>query len=192
MPTLDPKALAHLEDVLGPCVGSWDRQASGTQVSVPLARFDGPFLGATTIATVGLSQHVLKQYAHPHTDLRQELLWGAWTRFSSSAVLSRVEDLAELAIKSGVAFQRGECRDYGSPVFPGSPLTGLYFALPGYYPERLTLLEGAHREPVIFMWVVPVSGAEAQLVRKEGWKILEDLFVQRDPDLFDLRRDSLV
>jgi hypothetical protein len=192
MNTSDQPVIDHLEAALGPSKRSWDRDDTGLPIPVGAAEFEGPYPGAVTVCTVGLSQHVLKQTGHPHTDIRQELIWGAWARFFSLDVLSRLEDLAELAIGRRTAFRQGECRDFGAPVFPGSDLTGLCFSLPVWYPQTMAFLTGVYAEPIAFMWVLPISRAETEYASSRGWAALEELFAVRDPDMFDLGRQSSI
>jgi hypothetical protein len=155
-----------------------------------LAEFEGPFANALTIATVGLSGHVLEQPGMP--PIRQELVWMSWKRFRSTAVLSVLEDMAETAIDRRVGYRRGEWRDFGTPVVPESPMTALYLAVPVYLPDSFHILNGVYEEPVATMWALPISASEARYCEEHGWDAFEDRLTEADPDLLDLDRRPIL
>ena len=42
------------------------------------------------------------------------------------------------------------------------------------------------------VWLVPIHSSEHEFVRRHGWSAFEELLQERDPDLFDPLRPSIV
>ena len=186
----ESRIISHFHKHIGPTKRTWTLGADQEPLSVPLAEFDGPFPGALTIATMGLSGHVLEQPGM--APIRQELMWMSWKRFRSTAVLSVLEDMADTAIERRVGYKRGEWRDFGAPVVPESQMTALYLAVPVYLPDSFHILDGVYAEPLAAMWVLPVFASESRYCKEHGWDAFEDRLSEADPDLLDLERPPIL
>ena len=47
-------------------------------------------------------------------------------------------------------------------------------------------------EPIVLVWLVPITAAEAHYVNDRTWEAFEDLLEEVNPDLRDLGRASVV
>lgn len=94
-------------------------------------------------------------------------------------------------LTSHLALSRGEVLDWGEPIAPGSNLTALYMASPVYLPDEFAEL-GPKGDETIFVWIVPISSAEAHFVHHHGPDAFEDILVEKDPPLSVYDRSSVV
>ncbi len=62
---------------------------------------------------------------------------------------------------------------------------------PLYFPESFEVYEH-DLESTMFLWLVPITREELQYVREGGGQRFQELLVERDPDLLDLARESIV
>jgi hypothetical protein len=74
---------------------------------------------------------------------------------------------------------------------PESEMEAVYCSLPSCFPDGLIEFDG-FAEPFVPIWLIPITAAEAHFVQKRGWPTFESLLDEAAPDLFDLRRPSLV
>lgn len=74
---------------------------------------------------------------------------------------------------------------------PESEMEALYCTLPTCFPESLAEFDG-FAEPFLPIWLIPITSAEAHLVRQRGWDTFESILDAAAPDLLDLCRPSLV
>ena len=91
----------------------------------------------------------------------------------------------------GRALLRGDVVGPGPPLIPGARSNAVYAGIPVLHEEGLATYSGS-RPPTVFVWVVPVHGVEAELVRAQGWSRFEDLLEQRNPDFGNLDRPPVV
>jgi hypothetical protein len=150
---------------------------------------DQPWEGVSAFVTLGLSHHVLVMESG--REVRQELLFAAEDRFPDAAIASFLQTFGEFVLRRHRALLRGDVVGPSEPVIPGTRLNGVYAAIPVLHDERLRTFEGT-RPPTVFVWVVPIHGAEAEFVRKQGWEIFEDRLESSDVNLCDLRREPII
>lgn len=120
-----------------------------------------------------------------------ELLGASFKRFEQLRPEGNLLTVAHDLISTHRALLRGEVIGPRGPIVAGSVLEAYYCALPVYFKDGLATFRGTVPGTVI-IWVVPISHAEAHFVWEHGWQKFEDLLIARDPDLMDLRRNSLV
>jgi hypothetical protein len=174
----------HLEGQLGKMRRGWPYEG-GNRFVVEFA--DRPSKGATTYATLGLSDTPLPQASGPA--IRQELVFACRRSNWKEAA-----DLLSLVVTDvrgrGRSLDRGEVLGPAGPLFPKSPFEALYCAPPVYYPDALGFLDGVAGSPLVIVWLLPITRAEAKFVEQRGWPAFEDLLEQQDLDLTDLDRPS--
>jgi hypothetical protein len=182
----DPPLIAHLEAHLGPIIRGFSGDAEGVQVAT---FHDQPVRGAITYSTVGLSDHVLTSGTGRHT--RVELVSGAYERFETAILASALLALAAELRDSHSALLRGQVIGPRGPLLDGSQIEAFYCAAPIYFADSFAELR-AVVPATVFVWLVPITHAEAHFVFEHGWSKFEDLLTERDPDLLDLGRPSLI
>lgn len=175
---------AHYELHLGEITRGWsdEKLVHGVQVVC----FDRqPEPGVKTYATLGLSRHIVELPGSRR--VRQELLISANESFSSDAVAGLVLSLAEHILRRGKALLRGEVIGPAGPVVAGSSLTAIYVTNPSPFDKSFTEFDS---EPLatVFAYVIPISEAEATLVRIRGWRWFEEQLEQQNPDIWNLAR----
>jgi hypothetical protein len=180
-----PPLIAFLESQLGMLQGGLSVPESSFQVG----RFaDQPVAGSVTVCTLGISDHLFDD--EDGRRIRQEFLFcchpsESWQPEAIVAVVG--QDV----VKLHQALFRGEVIGPAGPLLPGSTCEALLCLSPVYWPDGLHVWRGSDPETV-FVWLVPITHDEAHFVFEKGWKQLEALFVERQPDLLDLGRPSML
>ena len=187
MPTT-PDLVQHLERHLGPLAAGW-KLSGGDAGGIQVVRFpDQPYPGVSTYATLGLSRRPLSMPRD--REVRQELLFVADDGYPREQVSSFLLTFAESVERRGQALLRGDVVGPGPALIPGVACNAVYAAIPVLHEEGLATWTGS--EPAtVFVWVMPLHGDEAELVRRQGWDRFEDLLESREPDFADLDRSSL-
>ncbi|WP_353890656.1 suppressor of fused domain protein [Micromonospora sp. WMMA1363] len=168
--------------------GGWSKTDSGVPLPVQVARFrDAPGQGLTSFVTLGLSNHeVMLSGGRP---ARAELILSCWNRDRDLGVPALLSVVAGDLIKSAKLPSRGGILGPAGQLFAGSRLSALYFSVPIFFPAEFGAWKGS-APPTILIQLIPITEDEAALVRERGWNEFEDHLERRDPDLFDLRRES--
>jgi hypothetical protein len=177
----------HLESYLGEIAGGWAKDAANERMPFQIVRFEeSPEHGLTTYSTLGLSRHVLDL---PTKSVRQELVMTVDRVFATPSVVSVLTAVGELVLDRHRGLLRGEVLPPRGALVPSARLDALYAAAPVMLPNEFATLLGSN-PPTVFVWLVPISNREADLVATHGWGWFEDQLVEQQPDLYDLdRRD---
>lgn len=180
----------HLERFLGP-IDAGVRGDDTTPDGVQVVHFgDGaPFAGVTTSATLGLSNYHLGQASG--RSLHQELVMHVPTTRRPSNLAGVLFQVAAELLERGQGLARGEVLGPRGVLFPDTGMTALVAAAPVYLPDAFAVCE-TPAAPVVLTWLIPLADQEARFAVEHGWSELENLFVQKDPDLTDLGRASVV
>ena len=187
---MNPQVLEHLERCLGSISEVFAHDENGQPLHVPIgAVHDAPYEGAITLVTLGLSDYELEQGKGP---VRQELMFGFWSRFGFRNAPALLDYWAQHAIHSGQAFLRGNWDSYNAPIIDNTAMTGLTFEPPVGYAEGLFQLTGVFAEPVIVISIIPLTTDETDFRTTHGWPDLEDRLERPGVDLLDLDRPSSV
>ncbi|MEF9416832.1 suppressor of fused domain protein [Ralstonia sp. SM1864_UCD524_TZ4] len=183
--------IEHLERHLGPIAEGWGTPiSSDDQSRVRIVRFSNvPYDGAMTFCTVGHSDHVAEM--DDGRTVRQELLFSTAGSYPADQVASFLLTLSSYLRSRTKALLRGEVIGPSAPVIPGVAANAVYASMPVIFPQGLEVYSESVPSTVL-VWLVPLSASEAGFVRKEGWSRFEDLLEERNPDLLDLDRPSLV
>jgi hypothetical protein len=178
-----------LESFLGP-IESGVRGDESTPAGVQVVRFraDSPFTGVTTWATLGLSNHHLSQSSG--RGLHQELLMHLTNARQPTDPAGVLFQLAGELIQRGRGLGRGEVIGPRGKLFADTEMTALVAASPGYLPDSFAICE-TPATPVVMTLLVPLTEQEARFAVERGWRALEAIFVEQDPDLTDPRRVSV-
>lgn len=182
------KVDVHLERYLGHMDRGW--QPVGEPVGVQVCLFaEQPIPGVVSYSTLGLSRHVLSMPGG--RAVRQELLFATHQRFEDENSSKLLFHVADAIIRAHRAVLRGEIIHLGYPICRGSRCHDLYVSLPVVFPEGFDTFSGTD-PPTVFAWLFPITEGEKTMICTEGWSRFEDELERRDPDLFDLMRESII
>ena len=178
-------ALDHLEKHLGTFSSVWSSRIGST---IRALRFDDrPVEGASTYATLGLSEQVLRR--HDGEAIREELLLCALDRFDSDALGHFLLSLADSLVALQDPLVRGDVMGPSDVIIPGSTLQAVYAAEPTLF-EGFTFSSDA-AEPVEWIWVLPITASEAAFIQSKGPQEFEALEGFEPLRVLDLGRASL-
>lgn len=178
----------HIEDHLGPISWGW-KEKSASDLPQVVAVKNEPWDGVTTFSSLGLSSHVL--HLPSNKDVRQEFIFGDTGQLSTEFVTSLILWMCECALESQTAVSRGQTIRLPGEMTKSASFKALYCAIPVVYEDALATF--AKSDPAtVFVWLVPIKGPEADYVESNGWDKFEELLEERDPDLFDTARASIV
>ena len=173
---------AHLRLALGTPVLSTSGRAAGRRASFRVDTYaDQPAEGAFTVVTVGLCE----------TALQQELLLCAWDAWRNDAFYSTLFTVADDLAASSLPIDQGMVLELPAAIVPESKMAHLFIYQPVYHIEGLQPIE-TNSGPIPILWLIPITDAESRLIDDRGWEAFDTLLLHRDPDLLDLRRDSIV
>ncbi|MFB6815026.1 suppressor of fused domain protein [Streptomyces sp. NPDC056347] len=186
-----PELIDHLEGRLGRMGGAWPARDGAPEGSPQVAWFRGGRLPRVqAFATIGLFRTPLRAgTSERHYHL--ELLACDYVNDDQEPgpLPSVVEFVAERMVQGGHAVLRGDVIPLPVPL-PGGK-TALYVALPVYFDDDFDSVTIENGSDVTIVWLIPVTSAEADFVRAEGWQAFEQELAARDPDLIDLDRAGL-
>lgn len=179
--------LEHFEKHLGPLADGWKvTNPPSKEAEIRVVRFPRmPSAGATTFATIGLSDQVVT-FAAGRAG-RQELLFAARDEYPPGQVASFLLTFADFIKSSSLALLRGDVVGPSAPLIPGVAANAVYASVPVVFPPGIETYREASPVTVI-VWLIPLMSSEAEFIRRSGWSQFEDLMEKRDPDLFDLNR----
>jgi len=85
----------------------------------------------------------------------------------------------------------GQVLEIGAPWLPGATADHLLVTLPTFFDPELEWLSDRERN-VRFIWLVPITGAEARLARERGYVALQEKLGAEQIDVSALVRPSAV
>jgi hypothetical protein len=154
-----------------------------------LSAKDRPERGVSSFATIGLSDHPIYKDGKPLKKPRVELVGACASTFSKFP-----------NVLATAAFEVINDRQFIAPgiVFPGAvsrylrntPMRNILF-VPPFLWEGLDTLE-LPTKTVAWLLAVPISDSELKFAIKEGPAKLEDIFAEKQIDIFDIRRSPVI
>ena len=141
--------------------------------------------------TVGLSYYPLLSRVSDKT-IWQELLILTPESFGERNIPAVLQQLGSAGLTHRSAFLCGEFIERENAIFGDLPFYGFVAAIPVTLPDEFSTYTAKDGRQIIFAWMVPVTKAEAAIVRKEGWGKLEDMFVAQETDLVALDRSGII
>jgi Suppressor of fused protein (SUFU) len=177
----------HIDKYLGVIESGWSFKDEVGDVQV-VKVLDCPVAGVIAYSTLGMSWTKL---AMPGDRMvRQELLLAAYERYPPSKVASFLLTFCKYALSTGRALLRGDVVGPYQPLIPGVAVDSVFCTLPVMFSPGLKTFSAS--EPhTVFVWLVPITSAEARFIRSNGWNRFEDLLEKDQPDFWDLDRASL-
>jgi hypothetical protein len=180
----------HLELHCGQIVGGFTELHQELQV-IQLQR--GPVKGTATLATLGLSHHVMHSSNGSGKRFRMELVMLFRESEGRRNLPGVLQQAGTEALRHHHGLLRGDVIGPWGPLQEGATAEALYASVPVYFPESFheyTPPDGTL--PIVLVWMVPITTSEAAFVRKAGWGAFERELERHDPDVLNLRRSAIV
>ncbi|MEU7926677.1 suppressor of fused domain protein [Micromonospora sp. NPDC049107] len=189
-----PILIDHLERRLGQLTGGWKGTARNGLPTVNVAYLTGGIFAATTgYATVGLSRVPLHRPGHDaHLFLEFIAAEHGPADVTHSMFPRALEFVVSRCLDAREAVLRGNVIPLPKDIVGDSGFASLYAALPVYYDPDFKSVILENGDAVAIVWLIPVTSGEAQFVADHGWERFEQILLQRDPDLMDMNRESIV
>ncbi|EPD53269.1 hypothetical protein HMPREF1210_01000 [Paenisporosarcina sp. HGH0030] len=184
--------IEFLEDNLGEILYGFGDDAESAELPFQIVKFSkGPFQKTTTYSTLGLSNHIL---ASPENEMeiRQELIMVSYSEFGDEGIPGILHQVGMSILKDHSALLRGDViGPYGS-LFDDSNLEALYSSIPVYFHDSFHSYDIDTNSSILMTWLIPITSQEAGFISKQGWDSFEDILEEKDPDLVDFYRESIV
>lgn len=179
--------IAEFERVLGTIKhGFAEEPGPGFQVTVS----DLPETPDLSVyATLGLSNHDVQM---PTGSTRIEFVCLIEAGCIHKPFPSLLYDVGEEVLRRHETPLRGDVIGPKNAFVEGTDFTALYVTSPVFLQEEDLTLRCEGQKPVVLIWLVPITTAEAEFVHLKGWRAFEDLLEQNIPSLVTLPRPSLV
>lgn len=153
-----------------------------------LVSVDRPQAGVASYSTIGLSDHLLMKDGKDY-GVRVEFVGACGTSFKK---FDNIIATAAFCVINSKWF----C--YPGAIFPdvvhmykaSKTLKHIFFAPPFLWENKLKTMELGDKK-VTWLLLVPISDQEMQLAETEGSDKLEELFIEKQIDIFNLNRVSV-
>lgn len=149
-----------------------------------------PRRGGVLVVSSGFSNNILHQSAKGF--IRQELMVIQEDNFDRRLVASLLLSVSKQVADRGHAIQRGEVFGPSGPLLPGSETSALFATMPPFLPESVYLLRD-EEVPLLGVWLVPISEAEAERRKQAGFTEFVDYLADiedRDQPIWGFSRRS--
>ena len=184
--------IEFLESHLGEIQIGWSIDEDCNNLPYHVVRYvGGPFDNTKTHSTIGLS----KTLYHGGLDgkhIRFELFILTPNFFGDRNIPALLQQAAKPCIEHNQVYLKGEIIRYKGVLFEGYNMEALYVTHPAYFHEDFDIYWGEEGIPIVQIWLVPITSKEAEFIRQNGWSKFEDLLIEKDPDLLDFSRGSIV
>jgi hypothetical protein len=151
----------------------------------------GVLKDVTAFVTLGLSRTKLVSSVSDKS-IRQELVVTVRSGCEADGIPSLLQQIGSEALQRRVAYLRGDVISPRDQLFTESSFVAVYVTIPVYYPESFAVYKEPDGNSKVIAWLVPITLAEAEYVRDRGWSEFEKLLEQRNPDLLDPKRPSMI
>lgn len=149
---------------------------------------DVPVEEAFTLVSSGISEQELTD---EEGTARVEILFSAWNRFRDDSLEQTLFSLGDSIVDAGASVFPGQLFELPRTVMDNTVMRHLLAYSPTYFDDSFASVDGAGGS-IGIVWLVPLHEEEAALIESGGAEAFIDLLATRDPDLLDLRRESIV
>lgn len=150
---------------------------------------DQPCKGAITYCTIGISN---KLFIKPDsTPIRHELLFTTYNEFANEEVVHWIFSIGENLLKNKESIELGLVINLIEPIYKESELNAVLFTTPKYFSEELYSMDKIQPH-IVFAWIIPITHQEAKYIKQKGYDCFDEILGEQDPDLLDLRRESII
>ncbi|WP_152657041.1 suppressor of fused domain protein [Oceanobacillus sp. CFH 90083] len=153
-----------------------------------LSTADRPYEGITSYSTIGLSDYSI-EYTVDGTPLRIEIVGTSASEYKHFPNV--LATCAFCVINSNFLVSHGKVlRDMLKMYYPNSEMKHVLFVSPFLW-EDLKTLDFLNKK-VAWLLAVPISENEYIFAQEKGTDSLEELFEEKEIDIFDLERKSIL
>lgn len=177
----------HLEKYLGEISTGWsDNNSPGIQIVLFKSQ---PSLSTNTYSTLGLSNSVLT--IKGTKKVRQELLLSVNGLLGTNVWTNLLLFISSEMVQKSRALLRGELIEFKEPIINGSDFYGIYVTIPVLFDSNFQVYSNGDSE-VVLVWLIPVTRNECIFIHNYGWSKFEDLLEEKNIDLTNLERESVI
>ncbi len=183
--------IEHLEHFLGSIRGGGPAGQSVDGVTVAVVEYEPVFPGGPIhYSTLGLSKTHGRVGGNAN-DIAYELLMSCAVTGASSVMGSILAQLTRETLESTTPLAFGDVVGPRGLMFENSQMEAVYVRPPEHLPESFSrvVIEGG---PVEFLWLAPITRAEAGFIGDHGSGDFEQLVKREGPRFADVYRRSLV
>lgn len=153
-----------------------------------LSVINSPYEGVTSYSTIGLSDYSIG-YSVDEKPLRIEIVGASAAIFEFFPNI--VSTCAFNIINTKLPITHGEVfKDVVKMYYSTSEMEHILFTSPFLW-EKFNTMDFQDKK-VAWLLAVPISKEELLYAEKEGTEALEDLFENKDIDIFDIKRKSVL
>lgn len=153
-----------------------------------LSTVNRPYDGVTSFSTIGLSDHSI-DYSVDGKPLRLEIVGACASEFEHFPNILATCAFCVINTKYSIS-PRKVFRDIVKMYYPSSEMKHVLFVSPFLW-EDLKTLDFPDKK-VAWLLAVPISENEYLFAQEKGTEALEDLFEQKEIDIFDIERKSIL
>lgn len=180
----------HIEEHLGPATGGWQRDPDGNAMRFQVVEHEPTDDGLVVYSTLGLSEFVLGS-SRSDDQFRVEQIMIAGEELRGGPIPAIMFELGNEMIDRGTVASIGDLFDGSAWLHNISDMPTIYTGRCLYHP--LAFQSFTSGDVVVgFEWMIPVHPAEADYVRKHGWRDFEHLMKAENPDPTDFRRPPML
>ncbi|MDF2927376.1 MAG: hypothetical protein K0R57_6290 [Paenibacillaceae bacterium] len=153
-----------------------------------LSSANRPYDGVASFSTIGLSDHSI-DYSVDGKPLRLEIVGACATEYEHYSNI--LATCAFCVINSKYSVSPGKIfRDIVKMYYPSSEMKHILFVSPFLW-EDLQPVDLLNKK-VAWLLAVPISENECSFTQEKGTEALEDLFEQKEIDIFNIERKSIL
>jgi hypothetical protein len=179
--------IEHMEKYLGKIGTGW-RDNNGSDMQI-VSFNDTPYESICTFTSLGMSKNIL-EISETKT-VRQELLFSVYSMNVSNMIVSFLLSVCEAILNRKKAVLRGEVIPLHNSLSKRFGFDAVYCTIPVLFDDQFCTYD-ASAPPTVIVWIFPIYQAEADYIERNGWESFEDLLEEKNPDLFSLKRGSLI
>ncbi|WP_433958717.1 suppressor of fused domain protein [Cytobacillus horneckiae] len=153
-----------------------------------LSSINKPYEGISSYSTIGLSDHSI-EYTVDGTPLRIEIVGASANEYELFPNL--LATCAFYIINSNFSVSHGQVfQNMIKMYYPDSEMKHILFVSPFLWEDLSTI--NFPNKKVAWLLAVPISENEYLFAQEKGTCTLEDLFEQKEIDIFDMERKSIL
>lgn len=185
------KYVEFLEGSLGYISRGWSKTLSGVDMPFQVVEYEEgkPFEGTITYSTLGFSNIALNK-GNSAGVIRHELFLSLPVELKNSNAPAVLQQVGMIVLSKDKAYSRGDVIQGEGYLFEGYKFNTLYVSSPVYFPDDFHVYEGT--ETVVQISLFPIFDEEAKFIEANGWEAFEDILEQKEADLIDLSRGSMI
>ncbi|WP_223936230.1 suppressor of fused domain protein [Arthrobacter sp. StoSoilB5] len=183
--------IEHLEHFLGRIQGGGPAGKTPEGNVVSLAVYEPVSEGGSVhYSTIGLSKLVRFSIAEGG-ETSTELLMTSSRPEASSVMGSILVQVTGESLESGEPLSAGDVIGPRGRMFDGSEMEAIFVRAPEHLPEAFSPLRVGDQD-IQFLWLVPITGPEAQYINEHGVGAFESIVKQQRPAFEDVHRQSVI